>query len=401
VSARVQPAVSTVLRVVLAAAWVWAAVATIGDPAATLRAVRAYDLLPSWLAQGVAYGLPFLELGLAVLLLLGLVTRLAAIVSAVVLAVLLAGVVSAAARGLQVSCGCFGGGGTVAQTSYPRDIALLAVLLLVAVALARWPHSRLALSDSLRQGAAGAVPDVRVGPRRSAEARRRLAEVEAARAAAGERRVFVAGVLSIALLVVATGGGIALQHARASGPAAPEPQAVSDTDGVTIGRADAEVTIDLYDDPQCTSCRAFESEADPALTEWIKTGRAKVRYHVLGALDGKSANKFSSRGANAAYCAADAGVFVQFHDLLLANQPEDGTAGPPDDQLVLLGRQAGASGTEWEQCVQGGKYADFVARVSDRASRVGVIATPAVFVDDSAVQPVGVAALTTAVNDAS
>ena len=121
--AKVQPVASTVLRVVLAAVWVWAAVAKIGDPAAAVRAVRAYDLLPEWLAQGVGYGLPFLELALALLLLLGLATRLAAVVSAVLFAVFLAGIVSAAARGLQIECGCFGGGGETDRTARPLSVS--------------------------------------------------------------------------------------------------------------------------------------------------------------------------------------------------------------------------------------------------------------------------------------
>jgi len=58
-----------------------------------------------------------------------------------------AGVGSAWARGLQIDCGCFGGGGAVAaaDTAYPAEILRDSALLLVALALARWPRSRLAL----------------------------------------------------------------------------------------------------------------------------------------------------------------------------------------------------------------------------------------------------------------
>jgi hypothetical protein len=67
--------------------------------------------------------------------------------AAVLAAVFLVAVGSAWARGLQIDCGCFGGGGQVAagRTAYPAEVARDAGLLVVALALARRPASRLAL----------------------------------------------------------------------------------------------------------------------------------------------------------------------------------------------------------------------------------------------------------------
>jgi hypothetical protein len=63
--------------------------------------------------------------------------------------VYLAAIGSAWARGLQIDCGCFSSGGEVAagRTAYPLDLLRDAGLLLVAVALARWPRSHLALGQ--------------------------------------------------------------------------------------------------------------------------------------------------------------------------------------------------------------------------------------------------------------
>jgi hypothetical protein len=73
--------------------------------------------------------------------------RTAALLSALLLVVYLVGVGSAWARGLAIDCGCFGGGGQVAaaDTAYPTEVLRDGALLLVALALARWPRSRLAL----------------------------------------------------------------------------------------------------------------------------------------------------------------------------------------------------------------------------------------------------------------
>jgi protein-disulfide isomerase len=395
---------ATAARVLLAGVWAWAAIGKLGDPAASVRAVRAYRLLPEWLAQGVGYGLPFLELALAVLLLVGLATRLAAVVSAALLVVFLAGIVSAAARGLQIDCGCFGGGGDLAagqSTRYTTEIVRDSALLLVALALARWPRGRLALDDGVRRTGEGSVPEVRVGPRRTAEARRRAAELEQRRRAAGDRRVRLAGALAGVLLVLVTGAGVAVQAVRVGGPAGPRPQAVTLDGGVSLGRDSARVVIDLYEDPQCPSCRQFEIEAGPALADWVDSGLARVRYHVVSFLDRASTNRFSSRAANAMYCAADAGAFLRFHDLIYANQPPEGGAGQTDDQLVALGTRAGISSDAFGQCVRTGRYADFVARITDKSSKDGVLGTPTVLVDDKPVQPVTLADLRTVVNGAS
>jgi hypothetical protein len=69
----------------------------------------------------------------------------------VLMVVFLVGIVSAWARGLQIDCGCFGGGGQVAagETRYLSETLRDTALLLVALALARWPHSRLAVANRL------------------------------------------------------------------------------------------------------------------------------------------------------------------------------------------------------------------------------------------------------------
>jgi low temperature requirement protein LtrA len=61
--------------------------------------------------------------------------------------VFIAAVVSVAARGLSIDCGCFGGGGEVApgQTTYGIELVRDAGLLLLAVWLVWQPRSWLAL----------------------------------------------------------------------------------------------------------------------------------------------------------------------------------------------------------------------------------------------------------------
>jgi uncharacterized membrane protein YphA (DoxX/SURF4 family) len=143
----VAPWLATAARLLLGGVFLVAGLLKIPDPAAAVRAVRAYRLLPEALVAPVAFGLPVVEIAVGLALIVGVFVRTAAIASAVLLVVFLAGVGSAWARGLQIDCGCFGGGGQVAAAdpAYPAEILRDSALLLVALALARWPRSRLAL----------------------------------------------------------------------------------------------------------------------------------------------------------------------------------------------------------------------------------------------------------------
>jgi uncharacterized membrane protein YphA (DoxX/SURF4 family) len=138
---------ATAARLVLGAVFVVAGLLKVPDPAAAVRAVRAYRLLPEVLVGPVAFGLPVVEIAVGLALLAGVFVRTAALAAAVLLVVFLVGVGSAWARGLQIDCGCFGGGGQVAaaDTAYPGEVARDLGLLVVALGLARRPASRLAL----------------------------------------------------------------------------------------------------------------------------------------------------------------------------------------------------------------------------------------------------------------
>ncbi len=141
------PWVSTAARLVLGAVLVVAGAVKVVDPQASVAAVRAYELLPPGLETAVGWGLPFLELVLGLLLLTGIAVRPTAVATAVLLGLFVTAVASAAARGLSIDCGCFGGGGPVppGQTAYAAEVVRDLALLATAVWLIARPQSRLSL----------------------------------------------------------------------------------------------------------------------------------------------------------------------------------------------------------------------------------------------------------------
>jgi uncharacterized membrane protein YphA (DoxX/SURF4 family) len=145
------PWLATFARLLVGGVFVVAGILKLPDPAAAVRAVRAYRLLPEALVSPVAFGLPMVEIVVGLALVAGVFVRTAAIASAVLLVVYIAAISSAWARGLQIDCGCFSKGGAVAagQTAYPAEVARDVGLLIVALGLAWWPRSRFALGTAL------------------------------------------------------------------------------------------------------------------------------------------------------------------------------------------------------------------------------------------------------------
>jgi uncharacterized membrane protein YphA (DoxX/SURF4 family) len=150
-STRALDGIGTVARLGLAAVWLVSGWLKMVDPNQTYLAVQAYDVLPPGLVSVVAAGLPFLELALGMLLLIGLGTRLTAVVASVVLLGFIGAVAQSWARGLTIDCGCFGGGGQVSagETAYPQEIARDVGFLLLAGWLMVRPRTLLSVDRAL------------------------------------------------------------------------------------------------------------------------------------------------------------------------------------------------------------------------------------------------------------
>ena len=143
----VLPWVSTVVRVGLGVGWIVAGAVKVVDPAQSVVAVRAYELLPPVLEQLVGWALPYLEILLGLVLISGLFTRWAAAASFLLQLAFVIGLIQAWSRGLTIDCGCFSSGGQVAegQTTYPLDLARDTLFLAGAAWLFWRPRSKFSL----------------------------------------------------------------------------------------------------------------------------------------------------------------------------------------------------------------------------------------------------------------
>ncbi len=153
---------------------------------------------------------------------------------------------------------------------------------------------------------------------------------------------------------------------------------------VSVGQADAPHTITLYEDPQCPICKAFEDRVSGPLADAVEAGDVRVDYRIVSFLDQASDNEYSSRAANALMAVQDVAgpdAFAAMHKTLYENQPEEGSAGPEDGQLVNWAVEAGALEAKVRPLIEGGTFDQYVVNATDQMSQNGVNGTPTVLID--------------------
>ena len=124
------PYPTLVSRLGLGGIFLLAGLTRLGVPASFAADIQAYDMaLPEPLVQFMAVTLPPLEVGLGFWLLAGLFTRFAAAISGGLMVVFLTAISQAAARGVDLNCGCFAGPvGAAGPTVNPLGLALVQAL---------------------------------------------------------------------------------------------------------------------------------------------------------------------------------------------------------------------------------------------------------------------------------
>ena len=142
-----QPWLTLLSRLILGGVLIVAGALKIGNLQKSAMSVRAYEMLPIWLANFFGYALPWAEIGIGALLILGVAVRIMGALGALIMLGFIIAIAQAWARGLSIDCGCFGGGGTIdpEDTKYLstilRDIGFLAL----GVFLYFYPKGRFAL----------------------------------------------------------------------------------------------------------------------------------------------------------------------------------------------------------------------------------------------------------------
>jgi protein-disulfide isomerase len=130
------------------------------------------------------------------------------------------------------------------------------------------------------------------------------------------------------------------------------------------------VAITIWVDYLCPLCGEFEEANGELIRTLVDSGAATVEYHPIAILTALSAGtQYSLRAANAAACVANFSPdsFFDFNAAMFDNQPEEGTPGLSDAEILAVATEAGAVSTSLEPCITGSRFSEWVKAATVRA----------------------------------
>jgi protein-disulfide isomerase len=153
------------------------------------------------------------------------------------------------------------------------------------------------------------------------------------------------------------------------------------------------IDIKIYIDYLCSNCGTFEQRNADQIRAWVESGAATVEYHPIAVLTTKSAGtQYSLRAANAAACVAEYSPdhFFDFNAALFVDQPQEGSAGLDDRQLLDRAKKAGVTNlNSIKICIADQRFKSWVQDATARAlsgplpnaDLEAVVATPTIIVN--------------------
>lgn len=176
-------------------------------------------------------------------------------------------------------------------------------------------------------------------------------------------------VVGVLVVVVLAGWAVVSLRSNSSSDSSSASYTATVQGATVVAGKPAANKVDVYEDFLCPFCKAFEARDGGKMSQAIDDGKIQVVYHPVDILNRNTTpTGYSLRAANASLCAAEAGVFAQYHQKLFAEAPSEGSAGLSNQDLIAKGQQVGAPGS-FAQCVTQGKFNKAVSGETLRATK--------------------------------
>ena len=143
-----------------------------------------------------------------------------------------------------------------------------------------------------------------------------------------------------------------------------------------IGDPEAPVLIEAYEDFQCPHCQRYNAALeDTILDDFVAPGIARYAFRhrfVIG--------PDSLTAGMATECAADQGMFWEYHDALFVAVSQDSRA-VSDHNLKGLAEELGLDTGQFNKCMDSKQHYDDLVRADTAAGEQGINSTPMVFIN--------------------
>ena len=170
----------------------------------------------------------------------------------------------------------------------------------------------------------------------------------------------------VVALVVVAGLVIWMNTASTAPGEAPKASNINaETGAIAVGNGPDELAT--YIDFMCPICNQFEQLYGETISGLIDDGSITLSIHPISILDRSSqGTKYSTRAANAMYCVAvsDAEASLPFMQAMYKNQPQEGSTGLTDQQILDIAKGVGV--TDIDHCVNSGTYSDYVTAMTEK-----------------------------------
>ena len=190
----------------------------------------------------------------------------------------------------------------------------------------------------------------------------------------------VAVIVGVLIVVVV---GIGQLGGKVSGtfkdPAMAYPAAL--LDGNSIGKADAPVTLDVYEDYQCPICAQYSLTVEPVLvSQYAAPGLLRIVHHDLAILGRGGPDDESKLSASGAYCANLQGKYWDYAHWVYNNQAGENAGGFTRDRLTAIATAARVEPVAFRVCLDDAATIAAVADTTSKGVALGINSTPTFYI---------------------
>ncbi|SEF04368.1 Protein-disulfide isomerase [Streptomyces sp. 2112.3] len=223
------------------------------------------------------------------------------------------------------------------------------------------------------------------------------------------RRQLIVGGAIVGVLAIAGGIGVAVSSmdggsnsaagdstdwAKAAKAPLTKPHNTSGKNGTTVvvGKKDAKNTLNLFEDPRCPGCAAFEQNVGATVEKDIKDGKYKASYHLGTFLDANLKGTGSKNALSALGAALDVSpdAFLKYKYALYSKEFHPDETGPDkfadDSYLIKVADTIPAlkGNAAFQKAVKSGTYDRWAMEMSNAFSAVkDVTSTPTIKLNDT------------------